>query len=247
MHINHLPGLVAVLLAVVCFYGSTYAVIALNIGWRFGYWVAGATFGALMLMMSIFWLETGLGPRGEEGHWVPLAAGRDISQVSFEGKSLTTPAQYPTGPWTTPDANDPQAGDFSSSLTSCVTTPPASLADEEKKVCEDAQTLMPPTDKIPVLGGSAVAVTPKMTDIRFASENGQLAQALVRPVTTDPRISKSPGGKLLAPEFRVLAILDKGSLRKPPLFSVLIFGAFFAFHLAGLSRAERRKLNPAVI
>ena len=43
------------------------------------------------------------------------------------------------------------------------------------------------------------------------------------------------------------AILDKGSLREPPIMALVIFLIFFLFHLRGLDRAEKRKLNPAVV
>ena len=119
--------------------------------------------------------------------------------------------------------------------------------ESERKVCEEAQALMPETEDIPVLLGSAVAVPPQVTDIKFAEESGDLAAATVRPVTLDPRVSKSPGGKPLAPAFKIVAINDQGSVRLPPLWSLIIFGIFTAFHLAGLSRAEKRKLNPAVV
>jgi hypothetical protein len=247
MQINHLPGLIAVILAVICFYGTTYLVIALNLGWRFGYWVTGAVFGALMVLLSIFWIINPVGPRGEEARWVAIAAGKQVSQVSFKDKALTTPGQYPGGSWRAAQKDDEQADAFSSALTTCISTKPEKLPEEEKEPCLQAQSLMPQTEDIPVLLGSAVAVLPQVTDIRFAEEGGNLAQGTVRPITLDPRVTKDPKGKLLAPPFRIVAILDKGSLRLPPLASVGLFLVFFLFHLRGLDRAEKRKLNPAVI
>jgi hypothetical protein len=247
MQINHLPGLIAVILAVICFYGTTYLVIALNLGWRFGYWVTGAVFGALMVMLSIFWIINPVGPRGEEGRWVPIAADTEVSQVSFKGKALNTPGEYPGGAWRAATKGDEQADAFSSAVTNCISTKPEKLPEEEKKPCLQAQSLMPQKEDIPVLLGSAVAVLPQMSDIRFAEEGGNLAQGTVRPITLDPRITKDPKGKLLAPPFRLVAILDKGSLRLPPMASLGLFLVFFLFHLRGLDRAEKRKLNPAVI
>ena len=247
MQINSVPGLIAVFLAVISFYGTTYLVVALNTGWRFGYWICGAVFGALMVLLSIFWIVNPVGPRGEEARWVPIAAGKTISSVTFEDESLSTPGQYPGGTWTAAPAGDEQADAFSSSITTCISTDPEKLPEEEAKPCGDAQALMPKTEDIPVLLGSAVAVQPKLSDIRFATEKGYLAQAVVRPITVDPRVTKDPNGKLLAEPFRVVAILDKGSLRLPPFAALALFLAFFLFHLRGLDRAEKRKLNPAVV
>jgi hypothetical protein len=87
MGLDHPNGLIAVVLAVISFYGMTYVVIALNVGWRFGYWLSAAVFSALMFMMSIFWLQTGLGPRGFEAAWVPITASRTpVAQETFNDK-----------------------------------------------------------------------------------------------------------------------------------------------------------------
>jgi hypothetical protein len=248
MRLASWPGLIAVVLAVISFYGTTYAVIALNMGWRFGYWFSAATFGALMVMLAIFWLVNPVGPRGEEGRWVPIAAGKSIPPVQHEGKSLTSPSQYPGGPWVPAKEGEEAADSFSSAVTSCLSTPPENLKDEaEKKACQAAQSLMPPKDEIPVINGSAVAITPKVTEIQFANEGGELAAGTVRPITIDPRVTKDPKGKLMAPPFKVVAMADKGSLRLPPLMALFIFLAFFLFHLWGLNRAEKNKLNPAVV
>lgn len=247
MEINHWPGVFAVALALISFYGTTYLVVALNLGWRFGYWVCSACFGALMVMLSLFWIITPVGPRGEDGHWVPIVAGAEVSQASFEGETLQSPGQYPGGPWQS-SKEEAKADAFASAVTTCLTTEPEKIAHEtERKVCEEAQTLMPETRDIPVLLGSPVAVLSQATDIRFAEESGDLAAATVRPVTLDPRVSKSEGGKLLAPAFKIVAINDHGSVRLPPLWSLIIFCIYTAIHLAGLSRAEKRKLNPAVV
>src|SRR5438309_12013038 len=100
MAINYPQGLIAVILAVVSFYGMTYVVVALNVGWRFGYWLAGSVLFALLFMMAIFWLETGLGPRGVEASWVPIAVSRTpIAQATLQGKPLQTAGSYPSAPW----------------------------------------------------------------------------------------------------------------------------------------------------
>ncbi len=252
MELNSWPGAIAVILAIVSFYGTTYLVVALNLGWRFGYWVSGACFGALMVMLSLFWTinvrsDQAVGPQGALPRWNAIAAGTEIPTAEFEGESLTAVASYPGGEWEQPQPGDPRAEAFSSAVQNCLSTAPDSLPEEERDACAAAQELMPPEEDVPVLEGTAVAVTPQITDTRFAEDRGVLVQAVVTPLTKDPRVTKDPNGKVLAEPFRIVAILDKGSVGLPSYMSLVFFLIFTIIHLRGLDRAEKRKLNPAVI
>lgn len=247
MSIESWPGAIAVVLAVISFYGTTYLVIALNVGWRFGYWLASACFGALMVLLSLFWVlniqtDQAVGPQGAVPKWVPVAAGEEIQSVEYNGESITAPSSYPGGDWTEPEEGDPNVDSFGTAIGTCLTSTDENLSD----MCKEAQELMPAETEIPVLEGAAVAVLPKLSEVRFTEDGGKLAQAIVRPITTDPRVSEDPGGELLAPEFQVVAILDEGSIGLPSYMSLLVFLVYAAFHLWGLHRAERRKLSPAV-
>ncbi len=245
---NYPQGLFAVILAVISFYGMTYVVVALNLGWRFGYWVCGATFGALMVMMSIFWLQNPVGPRGNEAKWSPVSsASETITQAKYKNQSLSAPSTYPTAPWAEPDDKS-KADSLASAIQSCLTSLPAALAEDEKEPCLAAQKLMPDPKKIPVITGSAVAISPEVKDIKFARDGGLLSEAVVTPVTHDPRVAKNAKkGQAMGPPFKVLFIYDYGALRQPPLVSLIIFGIYFLIHIVGLSRAEKRKLSPAAI
>jgi hypothetical protein len=132
-------------------------------------------------------------------------------------------------------------------VANCLSANPEGLPEDEREACSDAQELMPPDQDIPVIDGSAVAVSPKTEDIRFVEQEGMLAMAVVRPITTDPRVTKDPNGKELAEPFQITAILDKGSVGLPSYMSLVIFLIYTLIHLRGLDRAEKRKLNPAVI
>jgi len=245
-------GLIAVLLAIVCFYGMTYVVIALNVGWRFGYWLAGSVLFALLFMMAIFWLETGLGPRGVEANWVPIAVSRtQITQASLKGKPLQDPGSYPSSPWapgTKANKLDAEPDNVSSAVQDCLTTPPAEIAGPQKSTCQQAQSLMPAANTVPVLAGSPVAIVSDVRELKFATENGAItAMGKIVPISRDPRLTKDLKlGKQLGPAFFLLLVKDKGSLRMPPFAAFLIFGALLAFHLAGLNRAEKRKLSPVI-
>lgn len=252
MEINHPAGLIAVILGIISFYGMTYVVIALNVGWRFGYWLTSACFGVLMVLMSVFWITTALGPQGHEAKWIPVAAdeGR-ISQARIEERSLSSPGRYPSSPWQTAGKDSPLAPHieaFSSASTNCLSTKPESLEEELKEICGDAQDLLPKEREIPVLLGTAVAVLPELKDVRFSDEDGTLlAMGRVAPTTHDPRVAKdAEAGKQLGDSFLILARYDKGSLRVPALMSLLIFAIYSAFHLWGLNRAEKRKLSPVI-
>jgi hypothetical protein len=246
--LNFPQGLIAVLLAIICFYGMTYVVVALNTGWRFGYWICGATFGALMVLMSIFWLVNPVGPRGNEANWVPVASAQTtVTQASYNGQSLSTPPQYPTGAWTEPDDLG-RADSLTSAIQTCITAVRAQFTPQQKKPCGDAQSLMPPVNSIPVINGNAVAIQTKVDDVKFSRDHGLLAEATVTPVTHDPRVAKDPKtGKIMGKSFKMLFIYDYGALRLPPLMSLVIFSIFFLIHILGLNRAEKRKLNPAMV
>ncbi len=249
MALNSWPGLVAVVLSVISFYGMTYLVIALNVGWRFGYWLSSATFGALMVLMSIFWIVNPVGPRGEEPIWVPLAAARDeIKQASLGEQSFSSPPQYPSGAWKAPAEGDTvQTDALTSAVTTCLSADPEKLSGEEREACEAAQKLMPAEEDIPVIEGSAVAITPEVSDVRFTEDNGALlGQSRVSPVTHDPRVATEDPetGKALGPSFLLLAVFDKGSIVLPAYFCLVIWVIYAGFHLLGLHRAEQRKLSP---
>lgn len=252
MELNSWPGLAAIILAIISFYGTTYLVIALNLGWRFGYWVSAACFGALMVMLSIFWTinvrtDQAVGPQGALPRWIPSGAGAQVQSIEFHGVTRSAPGSYPGGGWEQPEEGDEQVEAFSSAVANCLSANPEGLPEDEREACSDAQSLMPPDEDIPVLEGTAVAVVPQIDGVRFADEEGRLAMAVVRPITTDPRVTKDPNGEELAEPFRIVAILDKGSVGLPSYMSLVFFLIFTAFHLRGLHRAEQRKLNPAVV
>ncbi len=246
---NFPQGMIAVILAIISFYGMTYVVVSLNVGWRFGYWVCGAVFGALMVLMSINWLVNPVGPQGNGATWVPVGAARTtITQSTYNKESLSAPEQYPGGPWTKPD-DVARAEAITSAVQTCLTTAPAAFTPQEKKPCSDAQALMPAVKSIPVINGTAVAVAGAASDIKFAHDHGLLAETVVTPLTHDPRVAgkNALAGKAMGPPFKMVFIYDYGAIRLPALMSLLIFTIFFLIHLFGLNRAEKRKLNPTMV
>lgn len=251
MEVNHPVGIIAVVLGIISFLGSIYVVIALNVGWRFGYWLSSAAFGGLMVFVSIFWVLTGLGPQGEQANWIPLAAAGDqIGDVTLDGTVYETPRQYPGGPWATAEEAEgfsaTEPNEVGSSLQNCLTAPVEDLAEEQQEACTRAQELLPAEDDLPRAEGTTVAMQPELTDVRFTIEQGtKLVTTRVVPITRDPRIADDPEeGEPVGDPFVMAAYFDPGSLRFPATMSTVLFGLYFAFHLWGLNRAEKQKLSP---
>lgn len=251
MEINHPVGIIAVLLGILTFLGSIYVVVALNVGWRFGYWLSSAAFGGLMIFISIFWILTGLGPQGEAATWVPLAVDdAQLGEVTLDDTTYETPERYPDGPWAPAEEAEgfaPQEADaVGSSLKNCLTAPVEDLEGAQQEMCERAQELLPAEEDLPKVAGQTVAMQPKLIDVRFVVEEGtKLAGTTVVPITRDPRIAEDPDvGEPVGDPFLMVSYFDPGSLRLPAVMSTLIFGLYFAFHLWGLNRAEKQKLSP---
>lgn len=251
MEINHWNGLIAVILAFISFYVIVYVVLALNVGWRFGYWVSSASFGGVMLLLSLFWVVTPVGPRGHDPVWIAVGASRQpVASVQVEGEPLQLPSGFPEGG----DWEDPKEGDalflqndpLKSAMGNCVSADPENLEEREREACEAAQALMPTDEQIPKINGEPVSLTPEATAIRYAEVDGALtAQVTMTPLTRDPRVADDPEeGRVIGQPFQVAGVLDKGSVRLPAYVSLAIFVLYTAFHLWGLSRAERRKLSP---
>lgn len=251
MELNSWPGLIAVILAIISFYGTTYAVISLNVGWRFGYWLSSACFGALMVLLSLFWVlnirsDQAVGPQGALPAWIPVSVGAELNAVDFRGETISAVTAYPGGSFEALEEGDARLDAFTSAVQNCLTSDPEGLPEGEREVCERAQELMPATEDIPVLEGTAVPVIPQVREARVAEDGAAVAAAEVHPVTTDPRISEDPDGEPLADPFLVAAVLDEGSIGLPSIMSLVIFSIYAGFHLWGLHRAEQRKLSPVV-
>lgn len=250
--IAHPPGVLIAVFAILLFHGSVYALVALNLGWRFGYWVTAASFFGLFTILASFWVVSALGPRGPEPSWVPIGAAQDnISQAEVNGTTVTAVSTYPGGGWQEPAKDDAKLSAdrdvFKSAIGNCVDADPTLLSKEEGKVCGLAQTLLPKTADLPRIDGLPVALVKDLSDIRFIDEGGTLlAEATVRPITKDPRLTSDPNGKLVGKPFKIAAYRDPGSLRLPALKYLLFSILGLILHLIGLSRAEKRVLSPAV-
>lgn len=272
-----LPALVVLVIAILVFHGSVYLVVGLNAGWRFGYWITGATMGGLMLFLAVFWLSNALGPRGEEPLWYPVeSSSSSISETTFNGRTFTGPAAYPGGDWKAGDGElKPYVDAINASLSNCTAFTDTKIEtaehdikkldgitrtalegkfgkkarlERELEACKQLTSMLPPSGDLPQIDGQPVAAVYDVTDLRFTEENGHtLGMAKIVPNTYDKRVTGDPEGLKplqVGDPLYVVAYRDPGSLRYPSW--IYLFGSilFFAFHLWGLNRAERRKLSP---
>jgi len=89
-------GIVAVVIAVLVFIGSVWLLLSLVLGGRLAYWLtASITFG-IMVILSIIWFGSKLGPKGAETTWIPVGAGSGIQEVKGFGETYEL-GEYPNG------------------------------------------------------------------------------------------------------------------------------------------------------
>jgi hypothetical protein len=95
-------GIVAVVIAVTIFIGSVWLLLSLVLGARLGYFVmASVTFG-IMVILSIIWFGSKLGPKGAETTWVAIGAGPDLQQVKAPEGTYDLKDYPQSGGWEVP-------------------------------------------------------------------------------------------------------------------------------------------------
>ena len=198
MQINSIPDSIAVILAVISFYGTTYLVVALNIGWRFGYWICGAVLRrADGPAVDLLGREPGRPTSGEEAAaGCRSPPGTDVAQASSRASRSRRRRSIPAVPWQPAKEGDEQADAFSSAVTTaCRPNPRSSPEEEQGAVREGAVASCRRPEDIPVCSGSPVAVQSRVTEVRFATENGNLAQGVVDADHARPSRHEGPEGQ----------------------------------------------------
>jgi hypothetical protein len=71
--------------------GSTYVILATNIGNRLGFLLANAAFWGWISLMCIVWMMYGIGMKGKDPSWVGQEAITDVSTAQLEKVSLLPP------------------------------------------------------------------------------------------------------------------------------------------------------------
>lgn len=94
-------GIFATVLAIVVFIGSVYLLVALVLGPRLGYFLTGSVVFGIMVLLSVIWFGSVLGPKGPVTTWEAIGAGPDLTEVEGHGNTYDI-RDYPGGDWKAP-------------------------------------------------------------------------------------------------------------------------------------------------
>ena len=89
-------GVIAVVIAVVLFIGSVELLLSLVLGPRLAYWLTGSLVFGIIVILSVIWFGSKLGPKGPETTWVAIGAGPEIQQAKGFGATYDL-KDYPDG------------------------------------------------------------------------------------------------------------------------------------------------------
>ena len=96
-------GIIAVIVVPGFLFGTVFVLLAMVLGAKLAYFVeACVTFGVLILT-SLIWFITALGPMGPATAWVGIAEGTNITTATYAGHVYNL-ADYPGGAWKAPRA-----------------------------------------------------------------------------------------------------------------------------------------------
>ena len=94
-------GLLALSIAVVFLIGSVWLLLSLVIGVRMGYLVMGSVLFGVILILSLIWTVTALGPTNPETTWFGAGVGPNVAQLSH-GEETFDASDYPSEQWQEP-------------------------------------------------------------------------------------------------------------------------------------------------
>jgi hypothetical protein len=94
-------GILALSIAIIFLIGSVWLLLSLIIGVRMGYLVMGSVLFGVIMILSLIWTATALGPKNPETTWFGSGAGADIAQLEHEGETYDV-SDYPGGEWREP-------------------------------------------------------------------------------------------------------------------------------------------------
>jgi hypothetical protein len=102
-----LRGLLTVIIGVVILIGSIYAIMATNIGSRLSFLVTIAALSGWMMLMGATWMIYGIGLRGPDPTWEPVAGSAVLQDVNSLGAAgvLDPNADVPDGATATESAD----------------------------------------------------------------------------------------------------------------------------------------------
>lgn len=249
-------GLLTVIIGVAILCGSVYGVMATNIGSRLAFLVAITGLAGWMMLMGAVWMIYGIGLRGPDPTWKPVAGSAVLQDVGALGSAgvLVPNAQVPDGAtpeesastvrdsflaqdWTVLDKAAPVFGQSQAAATEILVEEGAFTAGQ----FEIVEVFNTGGDRWPRINDTLDFLAFRHTPHYVVAE----AAAFV-PVRTEPgRAPVSPVVDATRQREYVYMVRDLGARRQPPF--VLMIGAgiiFFAlcFLLNRRDRLQRQHL-----
>lgn len=102
-------GILALSIAVFFLIGSVWLLLSLIIGVRMGYLVLGSVLFGVLVILSLIWTATALGPKNPETTWFGSGAGPNLAQLEHGGETYDV-SDYPGADWRAPKEGEHLAG-----------------------------------------------------------------------------------------------------------------------------------------
>lgn len=204
--------------SLIVFCGSIWLLLAVVLGSRLAYFITASVTLGFVLIMSVVWSFTQLGPVGQLPSWDPLAIGTDAAEIDFSAAS-----SYPEGEWHAPDPeNDEEITRATEAEGGAAESLTAAIDDGDITTFEDVDPV----------------ATPDST--RVLEQNDQTYGATLFQPGVEGGDEVEPAQLGDADTVLVVVEFDPGNTqglpRKIAAGTLLLFG----LHLFGLSRAERK-------
>lgn len=203
----------------IVFCGSIWLLLAVVLGSRLAYFITASVTLGFVLLMSVVWSFTQLGPIGQLPGWDPLAIGTDAAKIDFSAAS-----SYPEGEWHAPDPENQEeithATEAEGAATLSLT---AAIEDGDITTFEAAADAVATPDSTRLL---------EQNDTTYGATLFQPAGAAGGEV--EPAQPGDPDTVLVIVEF------DPGNPHGLPRKIAVGALLLFSLHLFGLSRAERK-------
>lgn len=104
-----IKGVLALAAFILVFIGTPWLLLTMVVGPKLGYWVTGSVFFGIMVLLSVIWFGTALGPKGPETTWHAGGVGTDLTSLEAFGETYDV-SDYPGGEWKRPSRGEQLAG-----------------------------------------------------------------------------------------------------------------------------------------
>ncbi len=266
-------GVLTVLSGVVLFCGSTYLLLATNVGARLGFQIAAAAFTGIMVLLSSLWLVTQTplnSPKGRVPLWKPVACPKVTPTCARVDSLAAAPINALAKLANDPKAKSIPAENFqqlrpaidAAFITVTVVGDAKAPVQPYAKYQQSAQVLtVAPVDlngvpnkngretlKEYIIGGDApflVKHNPKYAAVEYCEKLPQPSDTFY-PSGVDPNIKPTtPGCDPKVPHKWMVFVYDYGSIRLPPLMYFLTFSTLFGVSLYALHSREMAERRAA--